>query len=301
MSGGSVPSTTTGGIDDGQRRCAVWGVLNVTPDSFSDGGRFVRTEDAIAHGLELTRLGADVIDVGGESTRPKGGVYGEGFAEVSAEEERERVAPVVRELVAAGTRVSVDTTKTDVARACLDAGAHVINDVSCGANEEMLELVGAHGAELVLMHNRRAGEIDGDNVVYDNLLDDVHRELDGAAERAVRRGVDEARIWFDPGVGFAKTSAQSALLSARIDELVAWGRPVLYGPSRKSFIAAIAPDADGEKPAPQDREGGTCAAVVIAALAGVAAVRVHEVRQTRQAIRFAEALRSHGLPSGGRD
>jgi dihydropteroate synthase len=272
-------------------KVALWGVLNVTPDSFSDGGRFADVDAALAHARRMMAEGADVIDVGGESSRPPGGAYGEGARPVSEDEERARVVPVVERLAGElGACVSVDTVKAGVARAALAAGARIVNDVSCGRSEALLAVAAEAGAELVLMHNRRRGEVDATNTGYDDVSRDVVRELKAAVERAVTLGVPRELIWLDPGIGFAKTAVQSAELVGRLGGLVATGHRVLVGPSRKSFIARLAPHADGAEPAPQDRVGGTAAAVAAAVLAGAHGVRVHDVAVMHQAVRMAEAL-----------
>jgi dihydropteroate synthase len=271
--------------------CALWGVLNVTPDSFSDGGRFLALEAALAHGRAMLAAGADVLDVGGESTRPRGVTYGAGFAAVTLEEELRRVVPVVERLAAEGAYVSVDTTKPEVARAALAAGARIVNDVSCGRDGALLRIAAEAGAELVLMHNRGSGEVSAETTTYGDLLAEVLAELDAATERAVRAGVSRERIWLDPGLGFAKTAQQSLALLARTDAFVATGQRVLIGASRKSFLAEAAPDADGTRPASTERLAATAMAVVHAARAGARAVRVHDVREMRQALLLSEALR----------
>jgi dihydropteroate synthase len=240
----------------------------------------------------MLREGADIIDVGGESSRPAGKTYGEGFAAVSAEEELGRVLPVVEALVARGVRVSVDTIKGQVARKVLSAGASVINDVSGGRSDSLLEAVAASaGAELVLMHNRGRGECHGDNVRYLDVAREVRDELMSALERAERLGVGRDRIWLDPGIGFAKTASQSLTVLSRIDLLVATHQRVLVGASRKTFIGEIARDASGDAPPAARRLGGTAAAVTMAVLAGVQGVRVHDVGEMRQAAQLALAAR----------
>ena len=271
--------------------CALWGVLNVTPDSFSDGGRFFSLEAALAHARSMLAAGASVLDVGGESTRPRGATYGAGFAAVTLEEELRRVVPVVARLAADGVCVSVDTTKPEVARAALAAGARLVNDVSCGRDAALLRVTAAAGADLVLMHNRGSGEVDAQTTTYGDLVAEVLAELAEATERAVAAGVLRARIWLDPGLGFAKTARQSLALLARTDALVATGQRVLVGASRKSFLAEAAPDADGTRPAPTERLAAHAIAVAHAARAGAQAVRVHDVREMRQALLLAEALR----------
>ena len=277
------------------QRCEVWGVLNVTPDSFSDGGDYLRFDDAVRHGRRLLREGADVIDVGGASSRPRGGLYGAGAARVAPAEERARVVPVVealaRELRA---RVSIDTIEAEVARAAIEAGATVVNDVSCGQHEALRRVVADAGVEYVLMHTRGRGEVQPPNTRYADVVAEVCAELLAAVERAVKVGIARERIWIDPGIGFAKTAAQSLALLAHTDAFAALGLPVLVGPSRKGFIAEVAPGANGAPPAPADRLGGTLAAVTTAVLGGAAAVRVHDVAAARQAVDVACALRAAG-------
>ena len=271
----------------------LWGVLNVTPDSFSDGGQFVAIDRALAHAERMIAEGAAVIDVGGESSRPPGITYGAGAPEVSVEDEIARVVPVIAELAARGVRVSVDTVKPQVARAALQAGARIVNDVSCGRSEELLRAAAEASAELVLMHNRGRGERSGANVVYDNVITDVRDELMRALERALSAGMRREAVWLDPGVGFAKTAAQSAALVAATPVFVATGQRVLVGPSRKSFVAELAAQSGESLPPPSERLGGTAAAVVVAVLGGAHAVRVHDVREMHQAVRLMEHMAEH--------
>lgn len=273
-------------------RCEIWGVLNVTPDSFSDGGEHLRLEDALRHGREMLAAGADVVDVGGASSRPQGPFYGAGAAEVAPEEERARVVPVVERLVGDfGARVSVDTVRPEVARAALAAGATVVNDVSCARHDALLDVVAETGAGYVLMHTRGRGELSPEHTSYHDVVREVGEELLAGVERAIARGVGRERIWLDPGIGFAKTSGQSLALLARLGELCALGFPVLVGPSRKGFIAEAAPLADGAPPPPRERLGGTAAAVTAAVVGGARAVRVHDVATMRQTVLVASAMR----------
>lgn len=271
-------------------RCELWGVLNVTPDSFSDGGRFLASEAALLQARAMLSSGAQVVDVGGESTRPRGATYGAGFVAVTLDEELRRVLPVVERLAADGARVSIDTTKAEVARLALQAGAQIVNDVSCGRDAALLRVAADAGAELVLMHSRGAGEVKGAKATYDDVVADVLAELAAAVERAVAAGVASDKIWIDPGLGFAKTAAQSLALLARTDALVATGQRVLVGASRKSFLAEAAPDRDGARPPASERLAATLIAGVHAARAGAHAVRVHDVREMRQALLLADAL-----------
>lgn len=254
------------------------GVCNVTPDSFSDGGRYLGIEAARARVDELLREGADVVDVGGESTRP-------GAKPVPAAEQLARVLEVVRHAAAAGACVSIDTADPQVAAACLDGGACAVNDVSCLRNVELARVVGASGAALVLMHARGTQEemrgfSDHPDDAYDDVVTDVLREWDAAAKRAEEAGVVRDALVMDPGLGFMKNARQSLELLRRTGELVAKaGVPVAVGASRKSFLAV----ADA-KSTPSDRLGASVAAALFARRAGAALLRVHDVRATAQAI-----------------
>jgi len=274
--------------------CLVWGVLNVTPDSFSDGGVCLEPAAAVAHAQALIEQGASVIDIGGASSRPKGAAYGQGAMALSATEELERVAPVVRAVSALGVPISIDTTQAEVARAALALGASIVNDVSCAASGELLAVTAAAGAAYVVMHNRGKGEVAPPNTRYADVCADVQAELLRGVERAKAAGIAAERIWIDPGVGFAKTPAQSLVLLARLERLVALGYPVLVGASRKGFIAEVAPRADGTIPAPLEREAGSLAVLTAAVLKGARAVRVHQVAEARQAVLVAEALMRAG-------
>jgi dihydropteroate synthase len=271
----------------------LWGVINVTPDSFSDGGRYLDPAAAVEHGKALLRQGADVLDVGGESSRPAGQTYGDGFAAVSSAEEIARVVPVIE--VLAGelrARVSIDTVKPEVAAAALAAGASIVNDVRCAENPGLAEAAAAAGADYVIMHNRGRGEVRSPHTDYEDVARDVLDELLHAAERVERAGVPRAAVWLDPGLGFAKTAHQSAALLSSLGRFRKTGYRVLVGPSRKSFIAELAPNPGGGPPSADDRLGGTAAAVAICAAAGVDAVRVHDVHVMSQLVRVTDALRT---------
>ncbi|MDB4985945.1 MAG: Dihydropteroate synthase [Myxococcaceae bacterium] len=270
--------------------CEIWGVLNVTPDSFSDGGAYLALDVAIRQAVRLLREGAHVLDIGGESSRPSGTTYGRVSA-VSEAEELQRVLPVIEALKSYGARISIDTVKAGVAERAVRAGAAIINDVSCGRSEALLRVAAESGAELVLMHNRGRGEHSPSNVRYGDVAREVRDELMGAVDRAVSAGVEPECVWVDPGIGFAKTAQQSAALLAQTDLLVATGHRVLVGASRKSFIAELAPLAAGGPPAAQQRLGGSAAAMAIAVWLGARAVRVHDVRELRQAAEIAAQLR----------
>ncbi|MDP9228668.1 MAG: dihydropteroate synthase [Actinomycetota bacterium] len=257
------------------------GIVNVTPDSFSDGGEFLDPERAIAHGGELAEEGADILDVGGESTRP-------GAEAVPASEELERVAPVVEALAGPdgpGTPVSIDTAKREVAEAALDAGATIVNDVTAlRGDPELAGLCAERGCEVVLMHmlgTPRTMQVDPS---YGDVVDDVRAFLAERIEFATSRGIDEERIWVDPGIGFGKTLEHNLELLRRLAEFRQLGRPVVIGSSRKSFIGKLTG-------APVERRlGGTIASNVIAYANGADVLRVHDVGPMREALTVAEAI-----------
>jgi dihydropteroate synthase len=253
-------------------RIAVVGVLNVTPDSFSDGGRYASVDAAVAHGVEMHVQGADLVDVGGESTRP-------GAARVDAAEEQRRVLPVITELAAAGVPMSIDTTRAAVAAAALDAGVGVVNDVSGGlADPAMAEVVRDAGCPWILMHWRGHSDRMADLAHYDDVVTDVCAELLQRVDAAVAAGVAADRLVIDPGIGFAKTAAHNWALLAALDHFVASGLPVLVGASRKSFLGRLLVGPDGAPRPPEQREDATTAITALCARAGVWGVRVHEVR-----------------------
>jgi len=255
----------------------LMGVVNVTPDSFSDGGLYLDADAAIAHGLELAGQGAEILDVGGESTRP-------GAAEVSVEEERARVVPVVAGLAEAAT-VSIDTSKAAVAEAAIDAGASIVNDVTAlRRDSEIGALCAERGAGLVLMHMQGDPRTMQENPEYADVVDDVKAFLAERLEAAVAAGVDEGRVWLDPGIGFGKTLDHNLELLRRLGELRELGRPLVVGASRKSFIGKIDGSAVG------DRLGGTIASSVLAAAEGADVLRVHDVAEAMQAVRVATAI-----------
>lgn len=277
--------------------CQIWGVLNVTPDSFSDGGLYLDHDAALAHAKRMLADGADVIDIGGASSRPRGHLYADGAVPVDVDEEASRVGALVAAVARGlGARVSIDTTKAAVACVAIDAGAVIVNDVSCAASNELLGVVAERGVEYVLMHSRGSGAVEVPNTAYEDVVAEVLVELHQAAARAARSGISRDRLWLDPGLGFAKTAAQSMTLLARTDALVATGLRVLCGPSRKGFIAEYAPFPEGARPSASEREPGTLAAITIAVLQGARAVRVHDVRAARQAVLVAEAVRRQVRP-----
>jgi dihydropteroate synthase len=275
-----VPLAHGRAVDLGARTL-VMGILNVTPDSFADGGRHFDFDRAVAAGLRMVAEGADIIDVGGESTRP-------GAEPLPEDEELRRVLPVVERL-AAGTDapISIDTYKANVARAAVDRGAVIINDVSGLQYEPALGSVAATtGAGLILMHTRGRSRGMYELAVYDEVVEQVKQELSAAIDRATSAGVRRDHIVIDPGFGFAKRAEHSYRLLANLDALAALDRPILSGPSRKSFLKAVL----GERE-PGQREWGTAAAVTASVLLGAHIVRVHGVKEMVDVIRVADQIR----------
>ena len=257
-------------------RTVVMGVLNVTPDSFSDGGRFLDPETAIAHGRRMVAEGADILDVGAESSRPYGGAV-----RISREEEWERLRPVLPAAVDLGVPVSIDTMKAAVAARALTIGAAVVNDVwGLQRDPDMARVIAEHGAAVIIMHNREAedGTID--------IMADIEAYFARSLEIAARAGIAREQIVLDPGIGFGKTQAQSITVIARLARLQGFGLPVLIGLSRKRFIASVVPSE------PHQRLGGSIAANLLATLAGATFVRVHDVAETVQALRVMTAIRT---------
>jgi dihydropteroate synthase len=276
------PAAGVRGID-WPGRCLVMGVVNVTPDSFSDGGCFLDPDAAVAHGTQLLAEGADVVDVGGESTRP-------GARRVPVDVELERVVPVVRALAAAGGLVSVDTMHAPVAEAALAAGARMVNDVSGGlADPAMVPLVASAEVPYVLMHWRGHSEDMQSRARYGDVVAEVTAELRQRLDTVVAGGVDEDRVILDPGLGFAKTAEHNWALLARLEALHALGRPVLVAASRKTFLGRLLAGPDGEPRPVLDRDDATVATSVLAAVAGAWAVRVHDVRPNLDALRVTAA------------
>ncbi|MGF7233742.1 MAG: dihydropteroate synthase [Frankia sp.] len=258
------------------------GVLNVTPDSFSDGGTFAEPAAAVRAGRAMLAAGADVIDVGGESTRP-------GAGRVDETEEHARVVPVVAELVAAGAVVSVDTTRASVAAAALDAGATLVNDVSGGAEPDLLALVAERGAPYVLMHARGPSAGMTSRALYTDVLAEVVAELRDRLDTVLAAGIALGSVIVDPGIGFAKNAAHNWTLLAHLDALATLGRPLLVGTSRKTFLGRLLAGPDGTPRPVDDREDATQATTALAAAAGVWGVRVHAVRPAADAVRVAWA------------
>jgi dihydropteroate synthase len=269
------------------------GVVNVTPDSFSDGGQWFDPELAVKHGLDLVAQGADLVDVGGESTRP-------GAARVDAAEELRRVVPVVRELAAAGVLVSVDTMRAAVAEQAVAAGARLVNDVSGGqADPAMVPVVAAAGVPFVVMH-WRGQSIDMNNrAVYTDVLAEVVAELRASLDRAVAGGIAPERIVADPGLGFAKNADHDLALLAHLRDLAALGAPLLVAASRKRFLGRVLADATGAVPPARERDAATAAVTAIAAREGAWAVRVHEVRASADAVRVAHAIQQAADQAAG--
>ncbi|MBS3974589.1 MAG: dihydropteroate synthase [Actinobacteria bacterium] len=270
-----------GGIDLILDRPLVMGIVNVTPDSFFDGGSTACVDSALAHAQHLLDAGADIIDVGGESTRP-------GAASISPADEIARVLPVVSVLAAEGTfPVSIDTRHASVAAACIEAGAHIINDVSGFSDSAMASVASASGAGIVIVH--MLGEPATMQVApfYEDVVAEVLEFLSARALALVAEGVDPESICVDPGIGFGKTVEHNLKLMRSLDRFAEMSYPVMLGASRKRFIADI---AGSQAEVPKDRLGGSIAAAVWGALNGVAVLRVHDVAETVQAVRVAQAL-----------
>lgn len=282
--GGPEPWTVRDGrVLHARSRPLVMGVVNVTPDSFSDGGVVypeAHPDAAIELGRQLAAAGADVLDVGGESTRP-------GAEPIDAGEERARVEPVVRALADEGATVSIDTTKPSVAKAALDAGAAIVNDVSAAGDDELLTVVAGSGAGYVLTHSRGTPADMQTRTEYDDVVAEVFEALADGVARCERSGIDAGRVAVDPGIGFAKTAAQNVALLRELRSLRSLARPVLVGASRKSFIGKLL-----DEPDPAARLDGSLACAVHAALAGTSVVRAHDVGATVRALTVAGALTS---------
>lgn len=261
-------------------RPLIMGIVNVTPDSFSDGGRFLAPSDALAHARRLIDGGADILDIGGESTRP-------GSQPVPPEKQWERIGPVIRELATCGVPVSVDTTSAWVARRALDCGVQIINDISAGRHDAaMLRTVQTYGAELVLMHMQGEPQSMQANPQYGNCTQEVRDFLLQRAAAAEAEGIERARIWIDPGIGFGKNLSHNLELLRNLGAFVATGYKVLLGASRKSFVKMLF-DAEADR-----RLGGSLAALVPAFESGVHCVRVHDVEESYQFLELLRRLRS---------
>lgn len=282
--GAGAATQRPGLVARGGRSCVVMGVVNVTGDSFSDGGRYLDPDLAIGHGIQLYQAGADIIDVGGESTRP-------GAVRIDPDTEIARVVPVIRGLVAAGVPTSVDTMRARVAEAAVAAGVSVINDVSGGrADTDMVRVVADSDIPWILMHwrastgYRHTGPADH----YDDVVAEVRGELATQVQHAVAAGIDPARLILDPGLGFAKNAEHNWALLAALPEFVADGLPILIGASRKRFLGTLLADDSGPRP-PDGRETATATISALAALHGAWGVRVHDVRGSLDAIAVTDA------------
>lgn len=265
-----------------RERPLVMGVVNVTPDSFSDGGRYAEVEAAVRHGMQLVGQGADILDIGGESTRP-------GATRPVVQEELDRVVPVIRALASEGAVVSVDTMRAPVAEAALDAGAVLVNDVSGGlADPDILRVVADAGAAYVAMHWRAHADVMQEHASYDDVVATVRDELALRVEAAFEAGIQPDRLAIDPGLGFAKTADHNWALLQQVRVLDELGFPILLGSSRKSFLGSLLADASGEPRPVLDREAANVALTTLAGLLGVWAVRVHEVRDSVDALTVVE-------------
>jgi dihydropteroate synthase len=258
-------------------------VLNLTPDSFSDGGRFQDVDHAVTHALEMIHEGADIIDIGGESSRP-------GSEPIPLEEELRRVTSVLGKLAKrASVPISIDTTKSEVARRCLDLGASIVNDISALRDDPaMADVVKEFGAGVILMHMQGTPATMQINPSYTDVVEEVYDFLRVRTEAAVNRGIDPDRIAIDPGLGFGKRLEDNLTLLGQLETFSALGRPVVVGPSRKGFLGSLL-----QRPV-LEREWGTAAAVAVAVLNGANVIRIHAVAEMRQVIRVAQSIRAVG-------
>lgn len=266
-----------------EAKTRVMGILNTTPDSFSDGGKFQPLEKAVKRALQMVEEGADIIDIGGESTRP-------GAAPVQALEEIERTVPIIEKLrEQSGVLISIDTQKAEVARAALRAGADIINDVSALSDPQMAAVAAESGAGVVLMHMQGTPETMQKNPQYDEVVSSVRNYLEERMERAESQGVSPLQIVLDPGIGFGKTDEHNLALLNGIGDLAAAGRPVLIGASRKSLFGRLL------NREPDERLAGSLAAAVFAVMRGARILRVHDVKESCDAVRLVDTLRFQGL------
>jgi len=259
-------------------RTLIMGVLNITPDSFSDGGLFVDLDKAVKHAKQMLKDGADIIDIGGESTRP-------GSEPITEEEELQRVNPVVRELIKkVNVPISIDTYKPKVAEKCLESGAHLVNDITGLGNKEMIKLAAKYKVPVVLMHMKGMPKDMQENPVYNDVVKEIKDFLSGRINEAKKAGIKD--IIIDPGIGFGKTTEHNLQILKRLNEFKDLGCPVLVGPSRKSFIGSITGLPVNE------RLEGTLASVAIAVMHGANIVRVHDVKECKRAVQIADAVKS---------
>ncbi len=285
----SLPAYRIGGKEfDLSGRAYVMGILNVTPDSFSDGGKFLLPEQALDHALAMVEDGADIIDIGGESTRPRGSAYGGGARDVDAAEEIRRVIPVIRHLAGKSrVPISVDTTKSEVARRALAEGASMVNDVSGFRFDAALPVVVAEaGATAVVMHMKGTPQTMQQDPEYADLFGEITESLRRSVQAGEQAGIRQ--MFVDPGIGFGKTLGHNLRIIAGLERFRALGYPVLIGPSRKSFLGALLNLPVG------DRLEGTLAATVACVLNGACVVRVHDVREAKRAVIVADAIRNAG-------
>lgn len=285
MNSAPAPGRPGGGLPRPEGRPVVMGVVNVTPDSFSDGGEWFEPADAIEHGRLLMAQGADIIDVGGESTRP-------GAERPSVQEELRRVLPLIEVIATEGATVSVDTMRAVVAERALAAGASIVNDVSGGlADPDMVPLVAGAGVPFIAMHWRGHSTGMQTRAVYDDVVAEVCAELTERRDVLLAAGIDGADLVLDPGLGFAKLPHHNWAVLARLDALLQLGQPVLVGASRKAFLGRLGMPADRPPRPPAERDAATAATSVLAALAGVWGVRVHDVPSTRDVLAVVSAVR----------
>jgi dihydropteroate synthase len=261
-------------------RTHVMGILNVTPDSFSDGGLYVRAERAFAHAREMAAAGADIIDIGGESTRP-------GAEPLSEEEELSRIIPIIERVATELTvPVSIDTYKSSVARRALEAGASIVNDISgLRFSPDMAKIAADHGAAVIIMHIKGTPRDMQQNPVYDDVVAEVMSYLAEGIAIAIKAGVDLEKILIDPGIGFGKTLENNLTLLSRLDELRSLGRPIVLGTSRKKFIGTII-----DRSVPEQRDDGTAATVALGIERGASIVRVHDVARMVRVVRMTDAV-----------
>lgn len=262
-------------------RPLIMGVLNITPDSFSDGGKFLDPQTAIAHAKQMAADGADIIDIGGESTRP-------GSIRITAKEELDRVIPVLRVLVKElNTAISIDTMKPEVANECFQLGAHILNDVTGLRNEEMIKVAAKHNVPTIIMHMQSTPETMQENPTYHDVVQDIKTYLKTRAQKAKEAGIQQ--IIIDPGIGFGKTVEHNLQILKRLHEFQDLGYPILVGPSRKTFIGKLT----GDLP-PTERLEGTLAAVAIAIFNGANMIRAHDAKETKRAVQIATAIKNVG-------